>query len=460
MQMPIRDCALGAVSLKVMALAAVVAVALVAACSTPREPVAPNAAAANDAQAIVSAQQTQQTQQGGDGWAAAEGPVTGGSAASSEHIYRVKNRNELAHALMAGGKKIAAATPKLIFVEGTIDLSVDEKLRPLFEDDYRDAAFSWDAYATAFDPKKWGKKPVDGPLEDARKRSADRQQAVVVLQVGSNTSLIGVGKTALIKNGSLMLKNAENVILRNLVLEDAYDYFPQWDPKDNANGEWNSEYDNLTLYSSRRIWVDRCTFSDGARPDHLNRMLLGRPMQFHDGLLDIVRGSDLVTVSNSHFRNHDKGMLIGNSDGRTDDAGKLRVTLHHNWFENIKERSPRVRYGRVHVYNNLYSATAHADYGFGYAIGIGFQSQVVAQNNAFELPGLASPRIFKWWRGERLHSVGNVVNGAEIDGLSQLRSQTTATISDTLDWLPALYLDVLPPERVAAHVRMHAGAGR
>jgi pectate lyase len=432
------------------------AVASVAACSTATQPLVPIAVAdATDAQSIASAQQTQQAR---DGWAAAEGPVTGGAAAISAHIYRVKNRNELSRALMAGGKKIASATPKVIFVEGTIDLSVDDNLRPLVEDDYRDAAFNWNDYAAAFDAKTWGKKPVDGPLEDARKRSADRQLAVVVLQVGSNTSLIGVGKTALIKNGSLMVKNAENVILRNLAFEDAYDYFPQWDPKDNANGEWNSEYDNVTIYTSRRVWVDRCTFSDGARPDHLNRSLLGRPMQFHDGLLDIVRGSDLVTVSNSHFKNHDKGMLIGTSDGRTDDAGKLRVTLHHNWFENIKERSPRVRYGRVHVYNNLYSATPNADYGFGYSIGIGYQSQVVAQNNVFDLPGLASPRIFKWWRGQQLRSVGNVVNGAEIDGLSQLRAQTSTAISDALDWQPTFHLDVQPPERVAAHVRTHAGA--
>ena len=68
-------------------------------------------------------------------------------------------------------------------------------------------------------------------------------------------------------------------------------------------------------------------------------------MQFHDGLLDIIRGSDLVTVSYNHFKNHDKGLLIGNSDSRADDEGKLRVTMHHNWFEDVKERSPRVRYG-------------------------------------------------------------------------------------------------------------------
>jgi pectate lyase len=282
--------------------------------------------------------------------------------------------------------------------------------------------------------------------------------------VGSNTSLIGVGNKALIKNGSLMVKNAENVIIRNIAFEDSYDYFPQWDPKDNANGEWNSEYDNVTLFGSRRVWIDHCTFSDGARPDHLNRVSLGRPMQFHDGLLDIVRGSDLVTVSNSHFKNHDKGNLIGNGDGRTDDAGKLRVTMHHNWFDNVKERSPRVRYGRVHLYNNFYSATPGAEYPYGYSIGVGYQSQIVAQNNAFELPGMNEPRILKLWRGDRFLSAGNLVNGTEVNALAMLRAQVSTTqaveLNDQLDWTPQFHLAIDPTLRVAQHVREHAGAGR
>lgn len=362
------------------------------------------------------------------------------------------------------GSKLAAPIPKVIFIEGPIDLSVDDNDRPLAESDYRDPGFSWEAYARAFDPQAWGKKPVEGPLEDARKRSAERQQSVVMLHVGSNTSLIGVDNKALIKNGSLMVKNAENVIIRNVAFEDSYDYFPQWDPKDNANGEWNSEYDNVTLYGSRRIWIDRCTFSDGARPDHLNRVSLGRPMQFHDGLLDIVRGSDLVTVSNSHFKNHDKGSLIGNSDSRTDDAGKLRVTLHHNWFDNVKERSPRVRYGRVHVYNNLYSATPDGTYGYGYSIGVGYQSQIVAQNNVFEIPVVAQLRVFKLWRGERFQALGNLVNGVEVNALAMLRSQASAeagaALNDQLDWTPTFHLAIDPTARVAQRVRSNAGAGR
>lgn len=401
------------------------------------------------------------SQPAGDGWGAVEGPVTGGALASPQHVYRARNRAQLVAALAAGGADAGSATAKIIFIEDAIDLSVGADNRPLIEADYRDPDFSWDAYAAAYDPQTWGKKAPSGALENARRRSAERQSAVVMLHVGSNTSLIGVGNKAIIRNGGLMLRGAHNVIIRNIAFEDAYDYFPQWDPKDNANGEWNSEYDNVTLYGARRVWIDRCSFSDGDRPDRRNRSLFGRPMQFHDGLLDIVRGADLVTVSNSHFRNHDKGLLIGNGDGRTDDDGKLRVTMHHNWFENVKERSPRVRYGRVHLFNNLYTANPGADYSYGYSIGVGVRSQIIAQNNVFELPVQQSARVFKYWRGDRLLASGNLLNGTVFDPLAMLRVEAPhAAITGEVDWTPPYRVTIQDAADVAATVRAAAGAGR
>lgn len=401
------------------------------------------------------------SQTAGDGWGAAEGPITGGALARADYVYRVRNRAQLVAALTARGTDKASATARIIYVEGTVDLSVDADNRPLAESDYRDPEFSWNAYALAYNPQTWGKNAPSGAQEDARRRSAERQSAVIILPVGSNTSLIGVGNGAVIKNGGLVLRDAKNVIIRSIAFEDAYDYFPQWDPHDNANGEWNSAYDNLTLYGARRVWIDRCTFSDGARPDRINRTLFGRPMQFHDGLLDIVRGADLVTISYSHFRNHDKGLLIGNSDSRGEDEGKLRVTLHHNWFENVKERSPRVRYGRVHLFNNLYTADAGADYRYGYSVGVGFKSQIVAQNNVFNIRSAAAPRVFKHWRGERLLATGNLLNGAPFEPLAMLRLESPqATIIDSVEWTLPSGTPIQDTSAVEATVRSSAGAGR
>ena len=61
-----------------------------------------------------------------------------------------------------------------------------------------------------------------------------------------------------------------------------------------------------------------------------------------------------MTVSWCRFSRHDKTMLIGGSDRHVDDEGHLRVTLHHNLWEDCAERTPRVRFGRVHVANNLF----------------------------------------------------------------------------------------------------------
>ncbi len=444
------------------ALACIVLIAALTSCATPTPTVADKTATSS-----FDIADPRQTQSANDGWGAHEGPVTGGAKAGDGPAYRVRTRSELVRALSAGatmGSRGPSSAPKVIFIDGTIDLSVDSQNRPLTERDYQDSAFDWSAYEKQFDVQTWGKKPVEGPLEDARKRSAETQASVVVIPVGSNTSLIGVGNNALIKNGSLMLKNVENVLIRNITFEDAYDYFPQWDPKDNANGEWNSEYDNVTLYGSRRVWIDHCTFSDGARPDKINRTALGRPMQFHDGLVDIVRGSDLVTVSYSYFKNHDKTMLIGNGDNRSDDAGKLRVTLHHNWFENVKERSPRVRYGQVHVYNNLYTATAGADYGYGYSIGVGFKSQLIVENNLMDVAGVAQPRPFKLWRGERILATGNLLNGAQVDAVAMLQAQSTGSpmtaIAADAGWTPPYQAAIDATHAVAASVKTQAGAGR
>ncbi len=393
------------------------------------------------------------------GWAGHAEPVTGGALAGKQKTYTVRSRRELVAAL-AAHDKILAHEAKIIRIEGVIDLSVDDSNLPLTESDYKDPAFSWDKYVAAFSPATWGRSKPEGSQEIARQRSARNQEKVVLVRVGSNTTLVGVGEKAVLKNGSLMLLDIENVIIRNIAFEDAYDYFPAWDPADNGHGEWNAAYDNISVVNSRRVWIDFCTFSDGVRPDRLNRTLLNRPMQFHDGLVDVIRGSDLVTISNSHFRDHDKGLLIGNSDSRKDDAGRLRVTLHNNWFDNVKERSPRVRYGQVHVYNNLYTATKGADYDYGYSIGVGIGSSIFAEANAFILERDGSSRIFRWLRGDRLAARDNV---QLIDGqwrtLKVDPPSEEAITSSRATWHVPYPYQLSSASDLTTRLRGHVGAG-
>jgi pectate lyase len=392
-----------------------------------------------------------------DGWAAAEGGTRGGADALPSMVFDVRNRAELVAALAAG----AAGAPRIVRVHGRIDLCVDAQNRPVGAEAFRDPAFDFEAYLRAYAPAVWGKQPLTGPLEEARQRSADRQQATVVVPVPSHTTVIGFGPDAGLKNGMLLLKNVDNVIVRNLHFSDAYDFFPAWDPKDNASGEWNSEYDNLSLSNATHVWVDHCSFDDGARPDHTARTALGRPMQHHDGLLDITTRSNWVTVSYCHFRDHDKTNLVGNSD-KADDEGRLKVTFHHNWWERCGERAPRVRFGQVHVYNNLYTGSDQGPYPLGYSIGVGVHSRLVVQNNVWETPAhLPATRLVRLWRGQHLWARDNWHNGQPVDLLAALRqAKPNAPVGAEVGWVPTLHGAIDPTADVATKVRAQAGAGR
>ncbi|WP_119157374.1 pectate lyase family protein [Caldimonas tepidiphila] len=398
-----------------------------------------------------------------DGWAAAESGTWGGADARPEHVYEVRNRAELVAALALGQAGGAPSnSPKIVKVRGTIDLSVDDANRPLGYADYRDPAFDFDAYLKAYDPATWGKKPVEGPLEEARKRSAQRQAARTTIRVPSNTTIVGVGRDARIVHGMLLLEKVENVIVRNIHFEDAYDHFPAWDPKDNAGGEWNSEYDNVSLRGATNVWIDHCTFSDGARPDHTARTALGRRMQHHDGQLDITLQSNHVTVSWNHFRDHDKTNLVGGSDSIKADDGKLKVTFHHNLWEGTKERAPRVRYGEVHVYNNLYVADSRPPMGYGYSIGVGFNSRVFSENNVWEAsPDVRATALVKLWKGSTFFDRGSLLNGRPVDLFASLQeANPTATLSREVGWQPRLHGKIDDAADVARRVRASAGAGR
>ncbi len=391
-----------------------------------------------------------------DGWAAAQGGTWGGAEARSEHVYTVRNRSELVAALAPG------TYPRIVRVAGRIDLSADAQGRSLGFADYRDAAFDLQAFAAAYDPVTWGKKQPAGPLEEARQRSARRQAQQVVVKVPSHTTLLGVGTDAAIVNGGLVLDRVDNVIVRNIHFSDAYDYFPAWDPKDNANGEWNSEYDNLSLRGATHVWVDHCTFDDGPRPDHAEPVLLGRQVQHHDGLLDISHQSNWVTVSWNHFHDHDKTTLVGGSDAHVQDAGTLKVTFHHNWYQRTKERTPRVRYGDVHVYNNLFDGSADGGYPYAYSLGLGLQSRIYSERNVWlTAPSVRSVQLLRVLKGNRFSDSGSTHNGLAVDLLADLRvNHPGVNWADGVGWTPSLFLALDPVSEVQARVQRGAGAGR
>ncbi|MEV0999299.1 right-handed parallel beta-helix repeat-containing protein [Nonomuraea sp. NPDC050202] len=139
--------------------------------------------------------------------------------------------------------------------------------------------------------------------------------------VRPNKTIVGVGTSGHITGGGLDFYRSYNVIVRNLRFTNAED--------DAVNIGQNSHH----------IWIDHNTFSGAV-----------------DGSVDVVRGADYVTVSWNHFDHSDKSMLISHSDGAGGtDIGHLKVTIHHNFFDNSRQRHPRIRFGEpVHIYNNYF----------------------------------------------------------------------------------------------------------
>jgi pectate lyase len=181
----------------------------------------------------------------------------------------------------------------------------------------------------------------------------------VVPQISSDKTLIGVNGAELV--GSVRILDARNVILRNI--------------RFNGGGVPGNR-DAVEVDGSTCVWVDHCEFFDGP-----------------DSNLDIVRGSDLVTVSWSKFYyavkndDHRFGSVCGNSD--TDTPGRINVTFHHNfWAERLLKEMPGVRHGKVHIFNNYFASAGNE-----YCIAARYMSELLVENNFFE--GVNNPIVFE-----------------------------------------------------------------
>jgi pectate lyase len=396
-----------------------------------------------------------------DGWAATPtttlpSGTTGGSAAAPERTHVVTNRAELVAALA-----FPDATPKLIYIKGTIDANVSDTGAPLACSDYYRAdpappagtvpvVYSLEAFLAQFDPAgAWGRVNPSGPLERARVASASAQSSRIRMRIPANTTIFGMGSDATLRGAWLDIRPSStsgntpmNVIIRNVSFEDTVDCFPQWAPTDGSQGNWNSAYDAISVRNSTHVWVDHNSFSDVTSADSTLPVLFGRLYQVHDGHLDVTNESDYVTISWNQFVNHDKTMLIGSSDSATGDRNKLRVTLHHNLFSGVGQRVPRVRFGQVHVYNNLFDVDALPTY--GYSWGVGVESQIYAENNAFVLNAPHTPDdVIERFSGSRITDTGNclLIDGACVvtDFIAAWNALNNPDFVPDAGWTPVLY---------------------
>jgi pectate lyase len=400
-----------------------------------------------------------ETLQPENGWAASGSGVTGGSAAVDAQVYTVTNRAELIAALNNGVSSSTSPSnpsnePKIIYVKGTIDANVDDANQPLACSDYYRNGFTIEQFLATYDPAVWGRSPPTGAVEAARVASQQAQQARVRIRPGSNTTIVGLGRNATIRGAWLDIRGAagvansrSNIIVRNITFQDTFDCFPAWAPTDGALGSWNSQYDSISLRDTNNVWIDHNTFEDRTTADSTLPLHFGVIFQVHDGLVDITNASDLVTVSWNRFRNHDKMMLVGSSDSAAADRGKLRVTLHHNLFDGIGQRAPRVRFGQVHVYNNLYDLRSTPNY--VYSWGVGIESALFAEENFFIADrAFTVDQIIERFNGTAASASGTLVIGPRVrnpvDVVAAWNAVDDPDLGFDAGWTPTLNHELLP----------------
>jgi pectate lyase len=169
------------------------------------------------------------------------------------------------------------------------------------------------------------------------------------LIVASQKTIDGRGRTVTLHNGGLIIEGQSHVVVENLGF-DGSGLDPATFPATDAIS---------MLAGSHDVWIDHCNFS-----------------AYPDGLVDITQASTDVTVSWSRFENQSKVMLLSSNPEATADT-VIRVTVHHNWFNQTAMYHPRLRFGKAHAFNNLYDRWGLA------GIAVAMAGQIASESNIF-----------------------------------------------------------------------------
>lgn len=240
-----------------------------------------------------------------------------------------------------------------------------------------------------------------------------------MIDLASDKTIIGLNGATLTGIGLAMYGDS-NIIIRNLRINKVVGA------------------DCITVKElSHHIWVDHCELW-GDR-EH--------GWDYYDELLEVTDRSSYVTISNTIFRDHHTGFLIGGHDLATADIGYLKVTMYGNYFYNISERSPSSRLGYVHVFNNYF--LNGSGYNSGYTIGCTKGGTIRTDNNYFKNQVVPIYTDFNYGPG--------VISGASTN--LYVNSGSNQISTKPSGWLPPYeYASILiPVAEVPAAVLANAG---
>ena len=263
---------------------------------------------------------------------------------SDPGYFKVTNAVELKNALNAN------VSPKVIEIMNDLDLGWHE-----IPEEARSAPFSRH------------NEPLTHPVlleTGVSKITVDGAENVTIFSANG----------AKIRHAGLVFRNSRNIIIRNLEFDELW----EWDEATKGDYDRN-DWDYISLEGSANVWIDHCTFNKA-----------------YDGVVDLKGGTKGVTISWSLFRGDDgaphswvsrqidalenlpgkypmyrflretaglskedivaisagqkKGHLVGSAELSPDNA-QLEITLHHNYYDDMMDRIPRLRGGNAHAYN-------------------------------------------------------------------------------------------------------------
>lgn len=208
----------------------------------------------------------------------------------------------------SGASKGAPGTPVCIRVLGTID-------------------------TTGFPKGSWGS-------------SAEGLQVKAGSAKAKNLTIEGVGNDAAFNGFGMLIRNCENVEVRNLAFMNFAD--------DGVSIDTGNKY----------LWIHNNDFFYGG-PGSDSDQAKG------DGSLD-AKASHYCTFSYNHFWDSGKCSLLGMKNPQD------YFTYHHNWFDHSDSRHPRIRLAKsVHIYNNYYDGNSK------YGVGAALESGAFVEANYF-----------------------------------------------------------------------------
>ncbi|GEK23172.1 pectate lyase family protein [Cellulomonas xylanilytica] len=161
--------------------------------------------------------------------------------------------------------------------------------------------------------------------------SCSTAAGVIELKQISNVTIVGVGSGATFDQIGIHIRDSSNIIIQNVTVKNVK---KSGSPTSNGG-------DAIGMESTvRNVWVDHVTLEAS-----------GGESEGYDGLFDLKNDVEYVTLSYSILRNSGRGGLIGSSES---DTGSGNVTFHHNLYSNLDSRTPLLRGGIAHIYNNSY----------------------------------------------------------------------------------------------------------